>query len=211
MVRHLQVFERSGSPRGGFSLIELLVVLVLVVVAYAFYLGAGSKTVQDGKKEACARQLEQLFMAMKAYAGDHDGLFPRCDGVAEPSEPLSLLVPQYTSDTSLFICPGSRLDALPAGRPFSGRKISYAYYMGYRLPADPGDPEAWPLLSDSQVDAMAKKKGQPVFATVDRAPGNNHREYGGNILFTDGHCERAEPAAGRDLPVGQGVVLLNPH
>ena len=179
---------------------------------YAVWLGPGSKSVQEKRKGECARQLQQIYMAMTAYAADHNGAFPNIVGATNPSQPLCLLVPQYTSDTTLFICPGSRDSALPCGASFSGRRISYAYYAGYRLPnnALPPEAESWPLLSDVQVNAEPKRKGKPVFAGSDKAPGNNHRGFGGNVLFLDGHFEKAEPRAGRDLPVFRGVSLLNP-
>ncbi len=204
---------------GGFSYVELLITMALVMIAYSLYFGPGSSGVQDRKKADCLRRLEQISLAMNVYAGEHNGAYPAVQGALSPGEPLSLLVPAYASDVSVFICPGSRDAALPQGKPFAGRRISYAYYMGYRtVPAAPllapgllpQAGESSPLLSDAQIDALPKRQGKPVFAAADRAPGNNHRKYGGNILFGDGHAERAEPDAPRDLPIPPGVALLNP-
>ena len=198
--------------REGFSYVELLVSLVIMMVLYALWLGPSSQSIQERRKRECAVQLQQVAMAISAYAADHDGAFPVVAAATNPSQPLSLLAPQYLSDASLLICPGSRDSALRAGTAISGRRISYAYYMGYSIPPGstlPGS-ETWPLLSDAQIDAAPKRRNKPVFAVADRAPGNNHRAFGGNVLFADGHCERAEPFLEHDLPVPPGVLLLNP-
>ena len=205
--------RRGAFRRGGFSFVELLVSLLIISVLYALYFGPGNNAIQAQRKSECARQLQQIAMVLNAYAADHNGAFPSVAGAKSPSEPLSLLVPQYTTDTSLFICPGGRDSALAPARPFAGRRISYAYYMGCRQPG--GSPSAdaaeAPLLSDAQINANPKRRGKPVFAASDRAPGNNHRGYGGNIVFIDGHRETAEPCGTRDLPVFPGIILLNPE
>jgi prepilin-type processing-associated H-X9-DG protein len=60
------------------------------------------------------------------------------------------------------------------------------------------------------VDTVAKAAGQNVFSTSGKPPGNNHEKNGGNVLFCDGHVEFTPPRAAFALPLGEGVVLLNP-
>jgi len=119
---------------------------------------------------------------------------------------LSLLVPKYTADTSLFICPGSEDGALPSGQSIAKHRISYAYYMGLR--SDSG--AQWPLLSDAQINVDAKRKGDRLFSAENKRPGNNHRGFGGNVLFADGHVEDSSGEATADLPIPAGGTLLNP-
>jgi hypothetical protein len=120
-------------------------------------------------------------------------------------EPLDLLVPRYSSDTAIFICPGSKDSALPAGESLRRGRISYAYYMG-RTPAEAQNV----LLSDKQVNTQAKDPGQQVFSENGKPPGNNHHKYGGNLLFCDGDMKSSPPVAAVALPLGTNVVLLNP-
>jgi hypothetical protein len=143
---------------------------------------------------------------MKIYGMEHDGKFPAIEGAASSEAPLSLLVPKYTSKTDIFICPGSGDKELPETEPFEGRKISYAYYMGRKL-EDGGDA---PLMTDEQVDTGAKAKGDRVFSLDGKPPGNNHRKFGGIVLFCDGRAVAIEAAADRDLPCPENVKLLNP-
>jgi prepilin-type N-terminal cleavage/methylation domain-containing protein len=194
----------AGRTR-GFSLVELLLVLALVLVMTTMYWGVSSRGNQRAQQKACQKNLQKIFIALEIYANDHAGKFPVTAGAKTSEEALDVLVPRYTADTATFICPGSKDTALPAGESFLKRRISYAYYMG-RRPSDA--PEV--LMSDKQVDTRAKAAGQPVFSITGKPPGNNHQKFGGNFLFSDGHLELTPARAPFALGLTQGVVLLNP-
>jgi prepilin-type N-terminal cleavage/methylation domain-containing protein/prepilin-type processing-associated H-X9-DG protein len=189
----------------GFSLIELLVVLALMIILTTMMWGFGSESHQHAAQRACRQNLEKIYVSLQIYANDSSGRLPANTNGQTSEEPLSLLVPRYTVDTSIFICPGSKDAPLPSGVPFANRKISYAYFMGQRL----GDAQL-PLMSDRQVNTVPKRTGDPVFSTNGKPPGNNHHKYGGNFLFGDGHAELTPPQLAFSLVTTQGVVLLNP-
>ncbi len=195
------------SRNHGFSLVELLIVMALVACAYAFMLGPGTAWSQVRAKARCAQQLQQMHAALALYATEHDGAFPSSTD-ARTSEPvLSQLVPLYTTDTSIFICPGSAHSALPGAQPFADRRCSYAYVAGLKRDAAPDQV----LASDAQAGTGAKVTGEPLFSSTGKAPGNNHRAFGGSVLFVDGHVETQETAlARRDLALPTGARLLNP-
>ena len=178
----------------------------MIMIFYVVAFGAGSKFGQTRRKSSCATNLRQMQMALSLYATEHNGAYPVRAGATSSEAPLSELVPRYTSDTSLFICPGSKHRSLPGAQPFADRHISYAYYMGLKQDAAPGTP----LISDAQVDLHAKRPGDALFSASGSAPGNNHRRFGGNVLFVDGHVETSDAVATRDLPIPPGAVLLNP-
>jgi prepilin-type processing-associated H-X9-DG protein len=189
----------------GFSLIELLVVLALLIILTTMMWGFGSESRQHSAQRACRQSLEKIYVALQIYANDFSGRLPANTNARTSEEPLSLLVPHYTVDTSIFICPGGKDSALPAGVPFANRKISYAYYVGERL----GDAQQ-PLMSDWQINTQPKRTGDVAFSTTGKPPGNNHHKYGGNFLFADGHAELSPPQVPFSLVTTQGVVLLNP-
>jgi prepilin-type processing-associated H-X9-DG protein len=191
----------------GFSYIELLVCTALVMIFYTLYFGAGSRSYESKRKAECAANLERMQLTLSLYAQEHEGAFPAVAGAASSDAPLSLLVPVYTSDTSLFICPAGTASALPEAASFDGRRISYAYYMGVKK--SPEDATA-PLVTDSQLNTLPKRAGDPLFAEKHVSPGGNHRQFGGNILFADGHVESMESKAPRDLIPPAGATLLNP-
>jgi len=203
--------RKTGFPRGyswdfaGFSLLELLVVVAIALLLTTMYWGSHSDTRAKEQQAVCLKNLQKLFIAMEIYANENNAKFPEVAGARTSEEALDLLVPKYNADKSLFICPGSKDLPLPAGEPLRGQKISYAYYMGRRSTEAQAA-----LMSDKQVDALAKAAGQDVFSSNGKPPGNNHEKLGGNFLFCDGHAEGSAARATFAVPLAEGVVLLNP-
>ena len=189
----------------GFSLLELLAVLAIVLIIAALFWRSTSGSERDRQRKNCQKNLQKLFIALEIFATDHGGKFPDVPGARTSAEALDGLVPRYTVDTSLFVCPASNTSPLPAGEAIAKRKISYAYFMGRQRG---GAIEA--LMSDRQVDALAKVAGQLIFSDTGAAPANNHQKTGGNFLFTDGHTEATPARLPFSLVLPQGVVLLNP-
>ncbi|MFO1512259.1 MAG: prepilin-type N-terminal cleavage/methylation domain-containing protein [Verrucomicrobiota bacterium] len=196
---------RRRRERRAFSLIELLVTLALLLVISSMYFGFSSPTRQRSSKERCAGNLQKIFLAADLYARDHGGSFPAVSNALTAEEPLDLLVPQYTADRGVFICPGSKDAPLPSDAALVASKISYAYYMGRRSGG-----AATVLMSDAQVDTRAKAAGDAIFSTTGNPPGNKHHRFGGNLLFTDGHAEASPTNLAMALPLPAGVELLNP-
>jgi len=193
---------------GGFSLIELLIVLFIMCGLSAMMYSFGSARRQKTQKALCQDNLQKIYIALQIYAKDDNGRLPLVTNAVTAEAPLDLLVPRYSADTAIFICPGGRDSARPAGESLQQGKISYAYYMGRRLD-DPAAAE-WPLLSDRQVDTRSKLKGEQVFSLDGDSPGNNHHKYGGNFLMGDGSVTGSGPTAPFALPVPPNGVLLNP-
>jgi len=191
--------------RAAFSLIELLIVAALLLILTTMYWGSSSGRRKRSLQADCQQNLQKLFIAMQIYATDHSGKFPVVTGARTSEDALDPLVPHYTVDTSLFICPGSDDAALPSGDSLRGHKISYAYYMG-RLATDSTEV----LVTDRQVDTLSKQVGQPLFSSTGKPPGNNHQKEGGNLMFGDGHVDASPPSASISLPLSQAIVLLNP-
>ena len=191
----------------AFTLIELLVTMILILLMYFLLFSAGSKPYQERQKILCQKNLQSVHVALKIYAADHQEHFPANGAASVAEEPLSLLVPTCTTDTAIFTCPGSGDRTLPSGEPFASRRASYAYCMGLKAGAGP---RQW-LVSDRQVNALAKKAGDPLFSSNGKPPGNNHRQFGGNLLFCDGHLESSPPAASQELSIPEGGTLLNPR
>ena len=190
----------------GFSLVELLVVMVLTLLAYVYMYGPSSAMGQGKRKAQCAQHLQAMHAALALFAAEHNGAFPVVAGAKASEAPLSLLVPLYTTDTSIFICPGTGDSELPGALPFADRRCSYAYTMGLSATTPPETA----LVSDPQVNASAKAVGEPLFSSSGKAPGANHRAFGGSVLFVDGHVETSGPVATRAFTFPASAVLLDP-
>jgi len=197
--------ERRSRERSAFSLVELLITMALIIIMFVMLYGKSSRRFQYEQKQACQGNLQNIYVALQLYANDANGLFPVRKDAKTSEEPLSLLVPRYTTVTAPFICPGTKGSPLPEGESFEKRRISYAYYMGRR-----STDGAEPLMSDAQVNNQPKLKGQQVFSPDGKKPGNNHHKYGGNIMSCEGNVEMIQIKAPFSLSLTQGVVLLNP-
>jgi prepilin-type N-terminal cleavage/methylation domain-containing protein len=190
---------------GGFSLIEMLISLTIILILFTMMYGFGSRSHQMTQKKKCQANLQKMYIALQIYSNDSQGKFPVTTNAHSSEDVLDVLVPRYSSDTAIFVCPGSKDSPLPAGESLRKGRISYAYYMGRTV----SDAEKV-LLSDKQVDAQAKDAGQQVFSENGKSPGNNHHKYGGTFLFCDGGMKSSPPASAIALPLGTNVVLLNP-
>jgi Tfp pilus assembly protein PilE len=189
----------------GFSLFELVMVLFIMVVLSIVAANSNPRRKARTQQTACRNNLLVIHQALTTYANDHGGRFPATNGTTA-DVPLSLLVPQHTVKTAVFLCPGTKDPKLPDARPFAGRRISYAYAMGLTSEANG---EQW-LASDEQVNTQSKTNGQLVFSPDGHGLGSNHRKYGGNLLFTDGHADLSDTNASFEVRLPAGVKLLNP-
>ena len=204
---HLTRQNRLHRPHcGAFSLFEMVVVL-LVMIVVTIILSRG--TPQSRLKSQLARCKNNLLFiqpALITYANDHQGRFP-VTNTATSEGPLSLLVPADTVRTEIFLCPGSSLKKLPDAQPFADRRISYAYVSGLTNDAAPEQV----LLSDAQINTLAKTNGQLIFSPDGHGPGSNHGPFGGNLLFADGHVEASPTNAEFAVRLPAGTKLLNPR
>lgn len=196
----------TKASRRAFSLIELLLVLAIILVVLFMSSDGYFKERARSRMKACARNLSDQYVALQTYANDHDGAFPLATNATSPSQPLALLIPKYTTQTEFWICPGSDDSALKSAVPFTDKKISYAYYMGWKK----GAPADAILVSDEQVDSQPKIQQQLVFSPDGKGPGSNHGADGGNFLKADGSQGKSPSHASVPFPIPDGITLLNP-
>ncbi len=192
--------------RGGFSLIELLCTVAIILILAVLMAGRGSASAEKKSRAGCQANLQKIYLALSIYATDNKGAYPMQAGATNAESVLSLLVPSATTLTEIFICPASDDKELPESEPFGAHKISYAYYMG-RGTNDEGGAA---LISDAQVNSLPKTAGQALFSADGKSRGNNHGKLGGNLLQANGEIQFSGPVAERDLPLPAKVVLLNP-
>ena len=190
---------------GGFSLLEMLLVLVLMLVATVLMTGHLTISGRQHALAHCQNNLQKIYLALNLYKTDNGG-FPFLKEANTSAEPLSLLVPKSTTMTEIFICPLTKDKELPEAESFAHRKISYAYYMGRTTNDDPGAI----IASDAQVNNSPKSVGQQVFSPDGKQPGNNHGKEGGNLLSCGGEVIVSGPKTSRDLLFPPAVRLLNP-
>ncbi|MBC7326864.1 DUF1559 domain-containing protein [bacterium] len=145
--------------RKGFTLIELLVVIAIIAILAAILFPVFSQAREQARKSNCQSNLRNIGMAIRMYAEDWDGKFPRygfhpncCrnwpNEAVYPSPPLPQYggfprvltlyeaIAPYIKSYDIFICPSDRVEAFDnTGTPDQGlSRYADAAYVGDKIP-----------------------------------------------------------------------------
>ncbi len=93
-------------PVGGFTLVELLVVIATIGILAALLLPALARAKQEAKRIACVSNLRQLGTALQMYAHD-DSRQSLSAKVDSEDQDLNWLNKGYLNDPRLFMCPST--------------------------------------------------------------------------------------------------------
>lgn len=204
-ARFTRISGNNALASAAFSLIELILVVAILILMVSLYLGGFSTRRVPSQKAACGENLQKLYLSLQIYGLDHGSKFPATTNALTSEEPLDLLVPKYSADRTLFICPGTKLGPPGSDQSLRSARISYAYWMG-RVSAD----SQAPLMADALIDTLPKSSGQQAFSNTGQPPGNNHGTHGGNFLLCDGSVVASDPIISFSFSMPPTVTLLNP-
>jgi prepilin-type N-terminal cleavage/methylation domain-containing protein/prepilin-type processing-associated H-X9-DG protein len=180
------------SPR-GFTLVELLVVIGIVVLLVSILLPAVSAARERSRRTACLSNLRQIGMAFIMYAGESRGRYPNANppltakSYVPTNQLLTYVANRYLSGTpAVFHCPSDR-DPVPDRIETADYALPNSARVSYDFYTIRWQPEFGPLLG--------KLKGEAPLAwdlgggSAKPDPDQNHGIQGGNVVFADGHGE----------------------
>jgi len=127
------------------------------------------KRVAERQREHCARNLKQIWLALRRYARDHQGRLPRSGkwmGQFEDGLNLHALFPRYVAEPGVLLCPSRGYDDWAR----IGACTSYCYRPGTHMLNDAPDKAIVADLLPGWVDELAAA----------------HGGAGGYVLFVDG-------------------------
>jgi prepilin-type N-terminal cleavage/methylation domain-containing protein/prepilin-type processing-associated H-X9-DG protein len=126
-----------GHTRQGFTLMELLVVVAVLVILASILSPALTQARARARQATCSSNLRQIAQAGLIYCSDYDDQFPSCYLIATPPfaiDPPVLLRP-YLRSWQVFYCPERHtvmpdcLDPKNGFRP-NARCMGYGYNWG---------------------------------------------------------------------------------
>lgn len=97
--------KRARRPDGGFTISELLLVLVIVLIVGAMMTPFIRYSRIKREKIECANNLREIGLAMYIYAREHDGEFP-------PAV-KTLYEERYLADSEIMDCRASKKTGTP--------------------------------------------------------------------------------------------------
>ena len=126
----------SWPRKRGFTLVEMLVVIAVIVVLMAILFPVFSRVRAHARKVKCISNLEQIALALKKYQEDYNGRFPPPPVFVNGRYygGISALYPDYIDNTEIFSCPDD-ID----GKSAQAQQVRYSSYNGKATNAGGGN------------------------------------------------------------------------
>ena len=183
----------SWPRKRGFTLVEMLVVIAVIVVLMAILFPVFSRVRAHARKVKCISNLEQIAIALKKYRDDYNGRFPpppvyvggRVWGGT------SALYPDYIDNTAVLICPDD-VD----GRRAGAKAAHYSSYNGLTPGAGSGDWTPVPVYYNYNGYTFSGPPGGPIDSTGEDNGGTDNAGYIAAVMQE----YRPEGLGQRDLP-----------
>jgi prepilin-type N-terminal cleavage/methylation domain-containing protein len=106
LTNRLRLYIRTVSTRGGFTLVELLVVIGIIAILAGVALGPITNGIKKAKESAGVQSSHALGLAMYSAANDNNQLYPDASGGDASNIAKTLLGGGYVTDPAIFFISG---------------------------------------------------------------------------------------------------------
>ena len=99
-----RLFSRTVSNRGGFTLVELLVVIGIIAILAGVALGPITNGIKKAQQSSGVQSAHALGLAMYSYANDNNQTYPDKSGGGATAKDVAaaLLAGGYVTDATIF-------------------------------------------------------------------------------------------------------------
>jgi len=139
----------------GFTLTELLIVVVIIAVLAGIGIPVGSSMIARSREAACLTQLRGMGVGLQGYLQDHGQKMPELaigrSSKADESPVLETVLLEYVDGPNVFKCPQDRVEFDKSGSSYmwnttqNGLHVSKLSFFGIR-----DRPDKIPLISDKE-------------------------------------------------------------
>lgn len=224
-------------PRGGFTLVEMLVVLAIMGILSAILFPVFGSAREAARTVTCSSNLKQIYLGTQMYLQNSGGSYP--DSLAllavSPHCGWANQIYPYVKSTEVFECPNAENGEFKLGCPLSEDGVNWDGSYDYNLlrtgtrqwirEAHVGQPSKVALFVDGGGGAFSPydryNAGVINAGTYDRSVESmqemalSERGHNGglNICFADGHIKRvkADNFLHRDLWINTRDADYNFH
>lgn len=215
---------RRQASTGGFTLVELLVVIAVSGILMALLLPALSKAKEKSRRSVCSQNLRMDLLALKLYGEDHQDFLPSAlddqgsyHSIVLSTTTYSNLVDYLDGDSKTFYCPNlafatGALDASaginPANR--TGFTIGYNYLAEPpSVPNPKGPQDMWVGLEkdnrDGEILADANYWSQSPSLGVTAVP---HAASGGRVAMAGRLAVNSNVATSSTPTAGSSSAIM---
>ncbi len=134
------------KSQNGFTLVEVVVVLAVIMLLYAMISPAVFAARTRARETQCASNMHQTWLALQMYRQDDSGEMP--------DQPNTELVPAYIKTPSILVCPLEYRDLLAMS--LDPQNLGHETLSSY----------AWPCCGGPTTDAVYARRGEQTPAII---------------------------------------------
>jgi len=204
--------DRVRPKRGGFTLVELLVVLGIIAVLTAILFPVFLRARESARQATCTAHMQQLYQAAKMYSDDHDRTIvpARIDqpGTGNRGITWCVILQPYIKNDKILTCPSDpdptatdQSTCLPHSYginyllSFNARYGPYPFVASYSFVQRPAD-----TVLFFELKSTAKAMGSSYYSERISRVDFRHRDLA-DCAFMDGHVKAKRPAELNDARV----------